>query len=130
MAIIHASPDIKPITPSQTKDSARPMQEFAPSRYSFEVFAVSGERKRGLRVSFLEVRGLHRDDIKITTERQGIVTVWPVYKEPALQKHYLHETYARTIISFQMFEDGELFAIARLFDDQLATKPARKENKL
>jgi len=109
MAIIHAGQGV-----TARKDTLASMDV---TRYGFNVFNEKRERKPGLRISFLDVRVVYARDTVLTTERHGNITEWPLYKEESLQHAFRKEQAAKCIISFQMFEDGEYFAVARLFKE-------------
>lgn len=109
MAIIHAGQGT--VTPIHSEpDSAR---------YSFEVYTEAKQRKPGLKISFLEIRVIYAGDTKLSTERAGLVTIWSLYKEPLVQHVLRNQQAVKCIVSFQMFDDGEYFAVARMFRESM-----------
>lgn len=97
---------------------ADPVRDLVRGRYSFEVFDKAKTRKLGLKLSFLDIRVLHAADTIIITERHGQKTQWPLYKEESLQHAFRKSPMVKCIISFQMFDDGEYFAVARVYKEK------------
>lgn len=81
---------------------------------TFTIYQANGKRKTGLKKAFVEVIRLayNKPTIKLADG-----SVWPVYYEsqaPILGAKY--------IVSFQVYNDGSFFAVARLYKDKSNTK--------
>jgi len=85
------------------------------NRKTFSIMKETGHKKEGLIRSFLVVQIISRFDRTITS-REG--TAWPIYHEPELQDAFKKQEEIKCIISFQSFQDGEFFAIARLWKEK------------
>lgn len=83
---------------------------------TFNIFLQNGQKKPGLRRSFLRKVtipfGVH--DIVLEDGSN-----WLIYKEPEVREYQnTHGREAECLLSFQIFQDGEAFAIARLFKEE------------
>lgn len=88
---------------------------------TFSIFLSNREKKKGLVKHWLEVKPLFLG-------RHNIVmpdgTRWPLYIEPATQAEINKLSYEERItakeclVSFQVFNDGEFFAVARLYKEK------------
>lgn len=81
------------------------------NRHTFGVFLSNGQRKQGLVKSFLRVMFVHVGEPTIRLEDD---TVWTLYKENDMMM--LAQPTEKAIVSFQVYDDGETFAVARRYD--------------
>jgi hypothetical protein len=85
-------------------------------RISFNVYQSNGQKKAGLKRSFLVVCMVHVNDVstgRITLDTDGIV--WKLHAEQAVIQAMKQSEVVKCIVSFQTFVDGDSFAIARLY---------------
>lgn len=83
-------------------------------RHSFGIYLSNGQKKPGLKKSFIEVMEILVCFHKTVTLIDG--SEWQLYGEPeVLDKMHEKIDFVRCIVSFQVYDDGEAFAVARLF---------------
>lgn len=86
---------------------------------TFSVHLANGKPKPRLVKFFLENIEIKRGQNFITLEDGS---EWPLYKEPSLRQalRQSKDGSAAALVSFQLFTDGEFFAIGRLYQPKKA----------
>jgi len=78
---------------------------------SFGIYQANGKRKEGLKKAFVEVMELNsNDDVAILKD----FSIWPLFIEDASCGNGI----TKFIVSFQVYENGDYFAVARLYKDK------------
>lgn len=97
--------------PMNTATLLRPKQEgdskTTRPKPTFSIFLSNKRKKPGLCKSFLEEHSLSPTQTQIVLEDGSI---WPLYHE---HKVVFDNGYYKAIVSFQCFEDGSYYAVAR-----------------
>lgn len=93
------------------------------NRKTFGISLSNAQKKPGLVKSFLAVETISRFDRKLVT-RDNVE--WPVYHEPELSEAFKHNETQKCIISFQAFDDGEFFCVARLYKEGMGKKKGKQ----
>lgn len=80
---------------------------------SFNIYQANGKRKEGLKKAFVEIKELFgsEDTVKLADN-----SVWPIYYESPINMAF--NSMVKHIISFQVYENGDYFAVARLYKDK------------
>lgn len=87
-----------------------------PNRISFSIYQANNRKKPGLKKSFIVVRDLLPGDTQVTLEDGSI---WPLYYEKNTQYNPQQNWPKKWIISFQVYEDGDYFAVARVHTQRI-----------
>lgn len=82
---------------------------------TFTIYQANGKRKEGLKKAFVIVRDIKRTDETITLPDGSI---WPLYIEPSELDSFVQSRLYKHIISFQVYDSGHYFAVARLHVDK------------
>lgn len=82
------------------------------SRYTFGIYLANKQKKPGLVKSFLDTITIEADQPEIVIEDGS---KWKLFLEPATKDYIYRNGYALCIISFQVFNDGEAIAVARIY---------------
>lgn len=88
------------------------------NRVSFGIYKANGTKKDGLRKNFVIVDSFVPVLSHYTLESDG--SVWPLYYEDRYVQagSYHANVPIKFIISFQLYEDGEYFAVARIWKER------------
>lgn len=79
--------------------------------YTFGIYLANGQRKPGLLKAFLEEHLIDWNQSEITLSDGS---VWPIIRENEVsEEHISHNFPVTCICSFQVYETGEYFAVAR-----------------
>jgi len=115
----------QPMNPVLVGDTANQAKtDASKNRKTFSILMSTGHKKEGLIRSFLVVQSISRFDRQITTIDE---TKWPIFHEPELQDAFKKQEEIKCIISFQSFQDGEFFAIARLYKENQVNNKKEKD---
>lgn len=88
---------------------------------SFGIYQANGKKKDGLKKAFVEVVEIEIPvDKAIETVTLKDKSVWPLYfDEPGINSRSFHANSKVTFIcSFQVYENGDYFAVARLYKEK------------
>jgi hypothetical protein len=85
------------------------------NNHTFSIYLANRKKKPGLVRSFLLEMEIIFGEKKILLNDGS---EWPLYKEEELQQYLENNGKANALVSFQVFEDGEFFAIARLYREK------------
>jgi hypothetical protein len=92
---------------------------------SFSIYLANRKRKPGLIRSFLLELEIELGESRIVLNDGS---EWPLFKEEELEQKLAHDGYAQALVSFQVFADGEFFAIGRLYQEQEKQEKQEKQN--
>lgn len=95
-------------------------------RHTFTIYRDNGKLKDGLKRSFIVTEDLEYD-------QQTFVTLdgsrFHIYYEQDVQEQFKYALTVKCIISFQIYTDGEVFCVARLWKEQAAKQPHWKQQR-
>jgi len=85
-------------------------------RHTFNIYMENGQRKKGLRKAFVLTQSVHRYMVNILS-LDG--SAFKLYLEDDVRAHFEYHLSQieelRCIISYQVYDDGECFAVARKY---------------
>jgi len=81
---------------------------------TFGIYQANGHRKIGLKKAFVEILMLTGALNEIRLEDGSL---WPIYYEAPI--NMIQDMCVKHIVSFQVYEDGRFFAVARLYKDKV-----------
>lgn len=84
---------------------------------SFGIYQANGKRKDGLKKAFVFIDTIDLNINKYILASDG--SVWPIYYDiEQLKARQASKQQFKCIISFQVYNDGDYYAIARLYKDK------------
>lgn len=86
---------------------------------SFSIYLSNKQRKPGLIKAFIET---HHVDVNARTIRLADDSLWPLYRDKQFVSYLLNTTesigWLKCLVSFQCFNDGTYFAVARPYKEK------------